>query len=84
MKVPYVDFIVGDDGFNVTGDVKVLFYQMNLFGKDKIFKIWFNTNFIPEDGVLEIKKDLIDKACKDKSCKKYKYNFKIEIHTIDV
>ena len=84
MKMPYVDFIVGDEGFNVTGDVKVLFYQINLFGKDKIFKIWFNTNFIPEDGVLEVKKDLIDKACKDKSCKKYKHNFKIEIHTIDI
>ena len=84
IKIPYVDFMVGDEGFNVTGDVRILFYQINLFGKDKLFKIWFNTNFIPEDGVLEVKKDLIDKACKDKDCKKYKYNFKIEIHTIDV
>ena len=46
--------------------------------------MWFNTNFVPEDGVLEIKKDLIDKACKDKNCKKFKHNFKIEVHTIDI
>ena len=41
-----------------------------MFGsKDRIFKMWFSTNFVPEDGVLEIKKDLIDKACKDKIAK---------------
>ena len=84
-NAPFVDFEVGDDGFNVCGDVKLLFYSLTMFGgKEKIFKIWFNTNFVPEDGVLEVKKDLIDKACKDKHCKKFKHNFKIEIHTIDV
>jgi phosphatidylinositol-3,4,5-trisphosphate 3-phosphatase/dual-specificity protein phosphatase PTEN len=80
----YVDFEVGDEGFVVCGDVKILFYTFAMFGgKEKIFKIWFNTNFVPKDDVLEIKKDLIDKACKDKKCKKFKHNFKIEVHMID-
>ena len=81
----FIDFELGDNGFIVCGDVKILFYTMTMFGnKEKIFKIWFNTNFVPEDGVLEVKKDLVDKACKDKNCKKFKHNFKIEVHTIDV
>ena len=81
----FIDYELGDEGFIVCGDVKILFFSIPMFGsKDKIFKMWFNTNFVPEDGVLEIKKDLIDKACKDKNCKKFKHNFKIEVHTIDV
>jgi len=84
-NAPFIDYELGDDGFNICGDVKILFFSISRFGgKDKIFKIWFNTNFVPEDGVLEIKKDLIDKACKDKNCKKFKHNFKVEVHTIDI
>ena len=80
----YIDFEVGDEGFVVCGDVKILFYTFSMFGgKEKIFKIWFNTNFVPKDDVLEVKKDLVDKACKDKKCKKFKHNFKIEVHMID-
>ena len=51
--------------------------------KEKIFKMWFNTNFVPIDGVLIVKKDLIDNAWKDQQCKKFKHNFKIEVHMID-
>ena len=81
----FVDFPIGDDGFNVCGDVKITFYHYPVIGsKEKIFKLWFNTNFIPDDGVLIIGKDLIDKACKDKKCKKFKHNFKIEVHCIDI
>ena len=81
----YVDFELGDEGFIVCGDVKILFFTFSMFGsKDKIFKLWFNTNFVPQDDVLEVKKDLIDKACKDKHCKKFNHNFKIEVHMIDV
>ena len=84
-NAPFIDYELGDEGFVVCGDVKILFFSIPMFGsKDKIFKLWFNTNFVPEDGVLETKKDLIDKACKDKNCKKFKHNFKIEVHTIDV
>ena len=80
----YADFQIGESGFNASGDVKITFYHIPLFGsKEKIFKLWFNTNFIPDDGVLVVKKDLIDKACKDKNCKKFKPNFKIEIHCIE-
>jgi phosphatidylinositol-3,4,5-trisphosphate 3-phosphatase/dual-specificity protein phosphatase PTEN len=84
-NAPFIDYELDDEGFVVCGDVKILFFSIPMFGsKDKIFKLWFNTNFVPEDGVLETKKDLIDKACKDKNCKKFKHNFKIEVHTIDV
>jgi len=80
----FVDLEVGDEGFVVCGDVKILFYTFSMFGgKEKLFKIWFNTNFVPKDDVLEVKKDLIDKACKDKKCKKFNHNFKIEVHMID-
>jgi phosphatidylinositol-3,4,5-trisphosphate 3-phosphatase/dual-specificity protein phosphatase PTEN len=80
----YADFQIGESGFNASGDVKITFYHIPLLGsKEKIFKLWFNTNFIPDDGVLVVKKDLIDKACKDKNCKKFKPNFKIEIHCIE-
>ena len=80
----FVDLEVGDEGFVVCGDVKILFFTFSMFGgKEKLFKIWFNTNFVPKDDVLEVKKDLIDKACKDKKCKKFNHNFKIEVHMID-
>ena len=80
----FADFQIGDNGFDVSGDVKITFYHSPMFGsKEKIFKLWFNTNFIPDDGVLVVNKDLIDKACKDKHCKKFKQNFKIEVHCIE-
>ena len=81
---PFADFQIGDNGFDVSGDVKITFYHFPMFGsKEKIFKLWFNTSFIPDDGVLVVNKDLIDKACKDKHCKKFKPNFKIEVHCIE-
>lgn len=80
----FADFQIGDNGYDVSGDVKITFYHNPIIGsKEKIFKLWFNTNFIPDDGVLIIEKNLIDKACKDKNCKKFKSNFKIEIHCIE-
>ena len=79
------DFEVGDEGFIVCGDVRVVFYTFSLFGnKEKVFKFWFNTNFVPKDDVLEIRKDLIDIAWKDAKCKTFNPNFKIEVHMIDV
>ena len=82
---PFVDFQVGEKGFDVCGDVKITFFHFPVIGnKEKIFKIWFNTNFVPDDGVLIVPKDLVDKACKDKKCKKFKPNFKIEVHCIEI
>ena len=74
-----------ENGFAVEGDVNLCFYRIHIIGKkEKIFKIWFNTNFIPEDSnIYEFKKKSIDKACKDKDCKYYKPGFKIEVHFDD-
>ena len=69
-------------GQTVCGDVRFLFYQSQLLKTEKMFKFWFNTNFLPPNGLYEIKKEQIDKACKDKKCKVYKENFKIEIDYI--
>ena len=71
-----------EPGFVVEGDVYVAFSRNNVFGKkEKIFKFWFNTNFIPDNGnVYAFKKREIDKACKDKNCKYYLPGFKIEVH----
>ena len=75
-----------ENGFTVEGDVYICFYRIHIIGKkEKIFKIWFNTNFIPEDSnIYEFKKKSIDKACKDKDCKYYKPGFKIEVHFEDI
>ena len=44
-----IDFDI-EKGFLVEGDVKVTFLRDKLIKKkDKIFKFWFNTNFIPND-----------------------------------
>ena len=79
-----VDFDI-EKGFLVEGDVKVTFFKDKLIKKkDKIFKFWFNTNFIPNDcNIYQFKKEEIDKACKDKANKYYSPGFKIEIHFID-
>ena len=70
----------------VEGDVQILFYRYYVFGKKEvIFKFWFNTNFIPNnDNIYTFKKKAIDKACKDKDCKYYKNEFKIEVYFADV
>ena len=82
-NTPYVDFLMEGEGFTVKGDVRIKFVHLHSLGKkDTMFKLWFNTCFIPEDGVYVFTKDMIDKACKDLSCKKFKKNFKIEVHCI--
>jgi phosphatidylinositol-3,4,5-trisphosphate 3-phosphatase/dual-specificity protein phosphatase PTEN len=80
----FIEFPLGAGGIAVSGDVRVQFYQMQFLNlkSEKLFKFWFNTNFMPENGVFEIKKDEIDKACKDKECKTYKKEFKIELEFI--
>ena len=79
-----VDFII-ENGFNVEGDVYVAFFRTHVLGtKEKIFKFWFNTNFVPENNIYEFNKKSLDKACKDKKHKYYKPGFKIEVHFTDV
>ena len=78
-----VDFDI-ENGFLVQGDVNIIFNRDKFLKKEKIFKFWFNTNFIPNDcNIYQFKKDEIDKACKDKKCKYYSPLFKIEVHFID-
>ena len=44
-----------------------------------MFKFWFNSHFLPENGVLEIDKKNLDKAFKDKDNKYFSQDFKIEM-----
>ena len=80
-----LDFII-DNLLIVEGDVQVVFYRNHMLGKkEKIFKFWFNTNFIPNNGnIIEFNKKNIDIACKDKDCKYFKSEFKIEVHLANV
>lgn len=80
-----VDFNINNE-LIVEGDVQIIFYRYHVLGKkEAIFKFWFNTNFIPNnDNIYTFKKKSIDKACKDKDCKYYKNEFKIEVHFADV
>ena len=80
-----VDFNINNE-LIVEGDVQIIFYRFHVLGKkESIFKFWFNTNFIPNnDNIYTFKKNSIDKACKDKECKYYKNEFKIEVHFADV
>ena len=72
-----IEFPLNYSGFSVSGDVLVTFYHLTFFGKDKMFKFWFNTNFLPESGILELKKHNLDKAFKDKENKLFSPDFKV-------
>jgi len=45
-----------------------------------LFAFWFNTGFVDDTNILEIKKEELDKAHKDRSHKTYKENFKVICH----
>ena len=80
-----IDFYLGVKGFEVSGDVKITFFNVGMIGsRDKIFKFWIHTQFLPEGNKFCLTKNEIDKACKDKECKYYKNEFKIEVHFADV
>ena len=79
-----VDFYLGVKGFEVDGDVKITFFNVGMIGtRDKIFKFWFHTQFLPEDNKFCLTKSEIDKACKDKSNKNFKEDFKVEVYYFD-
>ena len=79
---PYAEFnILPYGGYEVKGDVRIMFEHYNVIIKNEpMFKFWFNTLFIPPNGVFVLKKDYIDKACKDTQCKRFKKNFAVEVH----
>jgi phosphatidylinositol-3,4,5-trisphosphate 3-phosphatase/dual-specificity protein phosphatase PTEN len=73
-----------ENGFIVEGDVHICFYRIQIIGiREKIFDLWFNSNFVPDNNIYEFKKRFIDKACKDKECKYFRPDFKIEIYLED-
>ena len=76
---PSVDFVL-PERFEVKGDVKIQFEHMHSLGRELMFKLWFNTIFVPESGKLVYPKTLIDRACKDIVCKKFKDTFAVEIY----
>ena len=43
-----------------------------------MFHLWINTAFI-ENNYLLFHKAVLDRACKDKSCKEFEPDFKVEI-----
>jgi phosphatidylinositol-3,4,5-trisphosphate 3-phosphatase/dual-specificity protein phosphatase PTEN len=73
-----VEFHLGVGGYEVGGDVKITFFNVGIIGnRDKIFKFWFHTNFLPNYNRFELSKLEIDKACQDLDCKNFKDDFKI-------
>ena len=81
-----LDFDIDNNGFIVEGDVQIIFYRIHIIGKkENIFKLWFNTNFIPNNSNIYVfDKKSIDKANNDIECKYFKEEFKIEVHFGDV
>jgi phosphatidylinositol-3,4,5-trisphosphate 3-phosphatase/dual-specificity protein phosphatase PTEN len=68
--------------YDVNGDFKIEFFNKGTMGKDKMFKLWLNTFFLPNDGLFIAKKSMLDKACKDTDNKYFDPRFKVEIHYI--
>jgi len=75
----YIEF-TGIKDVIVTGDILIEFINTQFLSKKKkMCQTWFNTSFLPENGVLIIDKSMVDKACKDRENKKFNKDFKIEI-----
>jgi phosphatidylinositol-3,4,5-trisphosphate 3-phosphatase/dual-specificity protein phosphatase PTEN len=80
-----IDFYLGVKGFEVSGDVKITFFNVGMIGsRDKIFKFWIHTQFLPEGNKFCLTKNEIDKACKDTTNKNFKEDFKVEVYYFDV
>jgi len=81
----FADLDCSTHDLKVCGDVKLIFWDEDQYSKDdKMFHLWFNTAFI-ENNYLCFEKSVVDKACKDKHCKEFDANFKVEIflHRVD-
>lgn len=75
----YVDMDVSPWDVRVKGDVKIVFYDYDLLSDpDKMFHFWFNTGFISNNYLL-FHKATLDGACKDKACKNFDADFKVEV-----
>lgn len=61
------------------------FFDHDQYSKDdKMFHLWFHTAFI-ERNFLVFDKVVVDKACKDKHCRTFDAQFKVEVylHRVD-
>ena len=59
-------------------DVRIQFHHKPTVGKPvKMFHFWFHTSFLPENNILRLSKNELDKAIKDKACKNFKPEFEI-------
>jgi hypothetical protein len=72
--LPILEFPLHVRGQAVCGDVKFYFIKLYISKSEKLFKFLFNTNFLSANGIYKIKKEAIDKACKEE--------FKIVIYYI--
>lgn len=78
-KQKVVDLDVAPFNIRVKGDVKIVFYDWDALGSpDKMFHFWFNTGFII-NNYLQFNKEVLDRACKDKACKEFEPDFKLEL-----
>jgi hypothetical protein len=74
-----VDFDLAPFNVRVRGDVKLVLYDWDAFSApEKMCHLWFNTGFI-DDNYLLFHKDVIDRASKDRACKHFEPDFKLEI-----
>lgn len=64
------------------GDIRITFYDRHeATGRDEIiFYLCFHTAFVPNDGLLQMKKPYIDIACTDTSHKTFKPEFAVTLH----
>jgi len=64
----------------LVGDIKMDFYEKETFGSDRLLAFWFNTSFVPSNGVLVLPKSELDKAHKDHGHKTYRETFRVACH----
>jgi phosphatidylinositol-3,4,5-trisphosphate 3-phosphatase/dual-specificity protein phosphatase PTEN len=84
----YQQITMHTPNLHVQGDCRFQFFdagkkdkkdQFKIDYKKKIFHFWFNTKFLANDDQWVLPKTEVDKARKDKKCKKFKNNFKITL-----
>jgi hypothetical protein len=80
----FVDLDCKDMKLKVRGDVKIVLFDQDQYQDDKMCHFWFHTAFV-ERNFLVFDKSVIDKATKDKHCRTFDANFKVEIylHRVD-
>ena len=83
-KHKLVDFDLAPFNVRVRGDVKLVLYDWDAFSApEKMCHAWFNTGFI-DDAYLLLHKDVVDRASKDRACRKFEPDFKLELFLVRV